>query len=90
MRGVAKQEIIRIKFMTSEERWVKFISELRTYIEEHHHCPNKHCSLYNAQKYYRKQMKEGKLLKERCDTLEEVLSLRRMDEHTGGKKKKYK
>ena len=43
--------------MTNEERWVAFIRELKAYIEEHHHCPNKHCTLYNAQKYYRRKMK---------------------------------
>ena len=28
--------------MTNEERWDAFISELRTYIEEHHHLLDKH------------------------------------------------
>lgn len=32
--------------MSNEERWQTFIDELRAYIEEHHHCPNKHCMLY--------------------------------------------
>lgn len=34
--------------MTNEERWVMFINELKAYIEEHNHCPNKYCTLYNA------------------------------------------
>lgn len=47
--------------MTNDERWSTFISELRDYIEEHHLCPPKHCTLYNEQKYYRRKLKEGKL-----------------------------
>lgn len=74
--------------MTNEERWEVFIDELRAYIEKHHNCPNKHCTLYNAQKYYRKKMKEGKLDEEKVQELEDVLSLRHMDEHTGGRKRK--
>lgn len=74
--------------MTNDERWYAFINELRAYIEEHHHCPNKHCRLYNAQKYYRRKMKEGKLTQDKARVLEEVLNLRHMDEHTGGRKKR--
>ena len=43
--------------MTNQERWDVFIRELRAYIIEHHHFPNKHTTLYNAQKYYRGKMK---------------------------------
>lgn len=74
--------------MTNEERWEVFITELRAYIEEHHHCANKHTDLYNRTRYYRKKMKEGKLGREKVEVLEDVLSLRHMDEHTGGRRKK--
>ena len=74
--------------MSNEERWDVFINELKSYIEEHHHCPNKHCTLYNAQRYYRRKMKEGKLDEEKAKMLEYVLSLRHMEEHTGGRRKK--
>lgn len=75
--------------MSNEERWNVFINDLRAYIEEHHHCPNKHCTLYNAQKYYRRKMKVGNLDEEKIHELEDVLNLRHMEEHTGGRRKKY-
>ena len=74
--------------MSNEERWDVFINELKSYIEEHHHCPNKHCTLYNAQRYYRRKIKEGKLDEEKAKMLEDALSLRHTEEHTGGRRKK--
>lgn len=50
--------------MTNEERWTTFIRELREYILEHHHLPDKHKvehrGLLNQVKYVRKKIKEGK------------------------------
>lgn len=74
--------------MTNEERWGAFINELRAYIEEHHLCPPKHCTLYNDQKYYRRKMKEGKLDAEKAEELDRVLGMRDLSLHTGGRKKK--
>lgn len=62
--------------MTNDERWNIFIKELRAYIEEHHHCPKKHCTLYNAQKYYRRKMREGSLAEDKAQILTEILALR--------------
>lgn len=76
--------------MTHEERWDAFIEELRAYIEEHHHCPNKHCTLYNAQKYYRRKMKDRALPPDKVKVLEEILNMRDLTEHTGGKRKLIK
>lgn len=74
--------------MTNEERWGAFINELREYIEEHHLCPPKHCTLFNEQKYYRRKLKEGKLPPEKAKELESILSMRDLSLHTGGRKKK--
>lgn len=74
--------------MTNEERWNLFIRDLREYILEHHHGPNKHSRMLNAIKYTRKKIKDGKLEDEKVKEFEEVMSLRRMDEHTGGCKRK--
>lgn len=74
--------------MKNEERWITFINELREYILEHHHGPNKHSRMLNAIKYTRKKIKEGKLEEEKVKEFEEVMSLRWMDEHTGGRKRK--
>lgn len=74
--------------LSNQERWTLFISELKVYIEEHHLCPPKHCTLYNEQKYYRRKMKEGKLDEDKADELNHVLSMRDLTIHTGGRKKK--
>lgn len=77
--------------MTNEERWNAFIHDLREYILEHHHLPDKHKvvsrGLLNQTKYFRKKMKEGTLDAKRAQELEAVLSMR-SSEHTGGRKKK--
>lgn len=74
--------------MTKEERWNNFISELREYVEEHHLGPSKHTSLYNQCRYFRKKMKEGTLDEEKARELDEVLAMRDLTIHTGGRKMK--
>lgn len=76
--------------MTNDERWTSFIHDLREYILDHHHLPDKHRvenrGLLNQTKYLRKKMKDGTLDAERVQELEAVLSLR-SNEHTGGRRK---
>lgn len=74
--------------MTNEENWNIFIKELESYIDEHHHCPNKHTTLYNTTRYYRRKMKSGALPADKVNQLEEILSKRDFTEHTGGRRKK--
>lgn len=78
--------------MAKEERWNTFISELRAYIEEHHHLPDKHKvvnrGLLNFSKYTRKKIKEGTLDEEKRVMFESLMAERWMDEHTGGRRKK--
>lgn len=73
--------------MTNEERWDIFIHDLREYILEHHHGPNKHSRMLNAIKYTRKKIKEGKLDEEKRLQFEALLA-ERSNEHTGGRRKK--
>lgn len=73
--------------MTNEERWATFINELRKYIEEHHLGPSKHTDLYNQCRYFRRKMKEGALTETKAIELEEVLGMRDLNLHTGGRKK---
>lgn len=77
--------------MNNEERWVTFIRDLREYILEHHHLPDKHKienrGVLNQTKYSRKKMKDGTLNEERVRELETVLSMR-SSEHTGGRRKR--
>lgn len=74
--------------MKNDEKWLANYEALKTYIEEHYHCPNKHCTLYNAQKYYRRKMKDGTLDEEKARELESVLNMRDLTIHTGGRRKK--
>lgn len=74
--------------MTNDERWDAFIIELREYIELNHLGPSKHTDLYNQCRYFRRKMKEGKLDAAKAEELEEVLCLRDLSIHTGGRKKK--
>lgn len=74
--------------MTNEERWGVFINELRAYIEEHYLGPSKHTSLYNQCRYFRKKIKEGALDAEKAQVLEDVLTMRDLSIHTGGRSKK--
>lgn len=62
--------------MNNELRWNLFIDELRNYVHEHQHCPNKHCTLYNMQKYYRKKMRRGELSVDKATALQEILDMR--------------
>ena len=47
--------------MTHEESWNAFIDELRTYVQEHHHFPNKHTNLLSKVKYTRRKINDGTL-----------------------------
>ena len=74
----------------SEENWITNYEALKTYIEEHHHLPDKHKvenrGLLNFSKYNRKKIKEGTLDEEKRVMFEELLATRSA-EHTGGRRK---
>ena len=76
----------------NEENWMMHYNELKAYVAVHHHFPDKHKvefrGLLNQVKYARKKVKEGKLSDEQVRELEEILNLRHLDEHTGGRRKK--
>ena len=74
--------------MTNEERWVVFINELKTYIEEHHLCPPKHTTRRNQVVYFRRKMRDGLLPEDKSEELNALLSMRDLTIHTGGRKKK--
>lgn len=73
--------------MTNEERWIAFINELKVYIEEHHLGPSRHTSLYNQCRYFKRKLKDGALDEEKAEELEDVLNLRDLSIHTGGRKR---
>lgn len=73
--------------MANDERWVVFIKELRECIDEHHLGPSKHTTLYNQCRYFKRKLKEGALDEEKAKELEDVLGLRDLSIHTGGRRK---
>lgn len=77
--------------MKSEERWELFILELKAYIDEHHHLPDKHKienrGLLSWWKYQMKKKKAGTLTEEQIEMLQRLADSR-STEHTGGRKKK--
>lgn len=71
-----------------DERWDSFIEQLREYVREHHHFPNKHTTLNNAVRYVRKRIKSGSLEEWKKEQFLEVAGMRDLTEHTGGRRKK--
>ena len=80
--------------MKNEEKWLANYDGLKTYIEEHHHLPDKHKvenrGLLNFSKYTRKKIKEETLDEEKARELESVLNMRDLSIHTGGRRKSEK
>lgn len=74
------------------KKWMANYEALKTYIEEHHHLPDKHKvenrGLLNFSKYTRKKIKEETLDEEKARELESVLNMRDLTIHTGGRRKK--
>lgn len=80
--------------MKNDEKWLANYDGLKTYIEEHHHLPDKHKvenrGLLNFSKYTRKKIKEETLDEEKARELESVLNMRDLSIHTGGRRKSEK
>lgn len=72
----------------NDENFIAFCDELRAYVEEHHHFPNKHTNLLSRVKYTRKKINEGKLEEWKLKMFNEIAMMRDMEEHTGGRKKR--
>ena len=74
----------------SEKNWITNYEALKTYIDEHHHLPDKHKvenrGLLNFSKYTRKKIKEGTLDEEKRVMFEEMLATKSA-EHMGGRRK---
>ena len=72
----------------NDENFIVFCDELRAYVEEHKHFPNKHTNLLSRVKYTRKKIKEGKLEEWKLKMFMEIADMRASHEHTGGRRKK--
>lgn len=71
-----------------DENFIAFCNELRAYVQEHHHFPNKHTNLLSRVKYTRKKINDGKLEEWKLMMFTEIAEMRDMEEHTGGQRKK--
>ena len=80
--------------MKNDENCLANYEALKTYIEEHHHLPDKHKvenrGLLNFSKYTRKKIKEETLDEEKARGLESVLNMCDLSIHTGGRRKSEK
>lgn len=76
----------------SDEKWLHNFECLKAYVDEHHHLPPKSATdgkwMLNFAKYTRKTIKEGKCEEWKKEMFEALMSERRMEEHTGGRKRK--
>lgn len=75
----------------NDENWLANYEDLKTYIQERGHLPDKHVvenrSLLSWAKYQRKKIKEGTLGEDKREMFEALLATR-SNEHTGGRRKK--
>ena len=75
----------------NEEKWYAHYEELKAYVMEHHHFPDRHKiehrGLLNWWKYQMKKKKAGTLTEEQDRMLQELADSR-STEHTGGRRKK--
>lgn len=76
----------------NEENWMMNYKELKVYVDEHHHFPDKHKiehrGLLHWVHYQRKRMKAGSMPEEQMRLFEELANSRWLHEHTGGRRKK--
>ena len=72
----------------SNENFMTFCNEFRTYVEEHHLFPDKHTRLSHKIKYTRKKIREGTLEEWKREMFEEIANSRDLTIPTGGRKPK--
>ena len=72
----------------NDQNFIAFCNELRAYISENLHFPNKHTRLLNKIKFVRRKINLGTLEEWKLKMFLEIAEMRDMDEHTGGRKKK--
>lgn len=73
----------------NEKNWMANYEALKSYIDEHHHLPDKHKETdrnkLNWWKYKMKKKKSGTLTEEQ-ERMQQTLADSRSNEHTGGRK----
>ena len=72
----------------NDRNFIAFCDELRAYVSENHHFPNKHTRLLNKIKFVRRKINQGTLEEWKLKMFLDIAEMRDMDEHTGGRKRK--
>ena len=72
----------------NDRNFIAFCDELRAYVSENKHFPNKHTRLLNKIKFVRRKINQGTLEEWKLKMFLDIAGMRDMDGHTGGRKKK--
>ena len=72
----------------NDRNFIAFCDELRAYVSENKHFPNKHTRLLI--KFVRRKINQGTLEEWKLKMFLDIAGMRDMDGHTGGRKKKQK
>ena len=71
----------------NDQNFIAFCDELRAYVLENHHSPNKHTRFLNKIKFVRRKINQGALEEWKLKMFLDIEGMRDMDGHTGGRKK---
>ena len=74
----------------TDQNFIAFCDELRAYVLENRHFPNKHTWLLNKIKFIRRKINQGTLEEWKLKMFLDIAGMRDMDGYTGGRKKKQK
>lgn len=72
----------------NDEKWLENFEALKAHVAETGHFADKHSRLNNWVRYQRKCIKAGTLEDWKQELFNELAASRRLDEHTGGRRKK--
>lgn len=72
----------------NDRNFIAFCDELRAYVSENKHFPNKHTRLLNKIKFVRRKINQGTLEEWKLKMFLDIAGMRDMDGHTKERKKK--
>ena len=72
----------------NDQNFIAFCDELRAYVLEKRHFPNKHTRLLNKIKFVHRKISQGTLEEWKLKRFLDIVGMRDMEGYTGGRKKK--
>lgn len=72
----------------NDQNFIAFCDELRAYVLEKRHFPNKHTRLLNKIKFVHRKISQGTLEEWKLKMFLDIVGMRDMEGYTGGRKKK--